>query len=221
MKRSSFHFLLRCGFIVAWIGVALFGWTELYRHTYEPSQNVLPTDDVVLQLDSDVELSKGRFQIVVFAHPLCPCTHAALDMLNESLTRLPQDTAIRVVFVIKGLPGSAAADSKTVRFAKQLPGVEVQFDETGVAAAKYGARVSGEVFAFDKTGTCVFHGGLTSGRGHRGESTGQRELECRAAGNANNRYDGPVFGCRLPVTELNPSSKHTLDHKVHLEASLP
>jgi hypothetical protein len=144
-------------------------------------------------------LSSGNFHIVVFAHPCCPCTRATLQKLDESLTRIPRATSVSVVFVTAGLNAVEALSSPSVAYARRLPGVDVRFDETGEEARRFRATTSGEVFAFDRQGRCLFHGGVTTGRGHLGDSAGQRELERLASGVARETCIAPVFGCALPA----------------------
>lgn len=201
MKMSArFSTPLLFGVAFTWIGISLFGWCTLFRHTFRPS--------ITAEIAARSLCAQGlaqpseAFQIVIFAHPFCPCTQATLDKLDESLTRFPAKTSIRVIFVIEGLERSSVEESSSIAFARRLPKVEVQFDDTGEAVLHWGARVSGEVFAFNRSGHCVFHGGLTSGRGHKGDSLGQKELERRAAGGCDEQYAGPVFGCALPSRTL-------------------
>src|SRR5262249_43381383 len=58
--------------------------------------------------------SIGQFRIVLFAHPLCPCTRASLCELEESLARLPPDVAVSIVFVTAGLLPAEVAQSSTI-----------------------------------------------------------------------------------------------------------
>jgi len=205
LSKRAWHFGARfwCGLGVVWCGLAILVWSFLLKHTYRPMPTAAgvtswPDETGVLK-SNDTQDAVGRFRIVVFVHPLCPCTRATLHKFDESLTRLPGDTAVSVVFVIAGLKMSDVIDSDNVAFARRLPGVEVRFDATGDESRRFGASVSGEVFAFNRQGCRVFHGGVTSGRGHEDASVGQRHLERLAAGFADEAYTGPVFGCALPA----------------------
>lgn len=198
--RATFY-----GVICAvWIGSALWGWSALLEHTYRPAE----TADAVTDWPDAAwpTAPSASFQIVVFAHPFCPCTRATLQKLDESLTRLPDETRISVIFVTAGLKPAEVAGSSTVEFARRLPGVEVRFDETGDWAERFHARVSGEVFAFDRQGRRRFHGGVTTGRGHLGDAAGQELLERLALGVTEESSTAPVFGCALPraVSAGNP-----------------
>lgn len=189
----------------AWIAIALFGWNSLLRHTYQPAG---VEEGATNWPDADRNPTSAAYTVVVFAHPLCPCTRATLNKLHESITRFPDDRRIEVIFATAGLDSADVADSFNVRTARRLEGVEVRFDETGEIVRRFGATVSGEVFAFDREGRRVFHGGITTGRGHEGDSTSQREFERRICGRASDAFSAPVYGCLLP---LNPVVRESAD----------
>lgn len=178
-----------------WVGAALFGWSAMLEHAYRPQA----TGEAVTRWpQTGIEVSTLGHRIVVFAHPLCPCTQATLDTIDELLTRLPQTASVHVVFCTAGLDAQAIAHSRSLAFARRLPGVVVCCDETGEEARRFGATISGEVFAFDPDGRRVFHGGITPGRGHRGTSAGRDQLEHLLAGRHHEPCTSSVFGCALP-----------------------
>lgn len=193
VRRAAWYSLIGA----VWIGAAILGWASLFQHTYQPATTA--ADPVTQWPDASLPASSDRYQIVIFAHPCCPCTRATLNKFDESLTRLPSNTSIQVIFTTVGLIPSAVAESPTVAFARQLKGVDVQFDETGDIARRFHATVSGEVFAFDRQGRRLFHGGVTAGRGHQGDSVGQQQLERLVCGESREAYSAPVFGCTLAI----------------------
>jgi hypothetical protein len=188
--------IVACGALGAgWIALAVIGWNALLRHTYQPA----PVEEGAIQWPAgETEPTSAAPTIVVFAHPLCPCTRATLNKLGESIARLPDDRRIEVIFATAGLNPADVCDSSTVRAARRLSRVEVCFDETGEDVRRFGATVSGEVFVFDGEGRRIFHGGITSGRGHEGDSVGQREFERRVCGLTADAFSAPVYGCLLP-----------------------
>src|SRR5262245_36753101 len=141
-------------FGVAWCCLAVLGWSVLLGHTYRPATS---SGGVTSWPEGDTYgaspcAAKGAFRIVVFAHPGCPCTRATLHKVDESLTRLPRTACVSVIFVTPGLKRTDICGSDTLAFARRLPGVEVRLDDTGAEARRFGATVSGEVFAFDGRG---------------------------------------------------------------------
>jgi hypothetical protein len=118
---------------------------------------------------------------------------------------MPGDVAVVAVAVTAGLPASDVTSSRSLAALRNMPRVRLRLDPTGDERRRFGARVSGEVFAFDDRGRRVFHGGLTPGRGHQGDAPGQRRLEELARGGGHEACDSPVFGCLLPGLERPPS----------------
>ena len=171
----------------------------MLQHTYQPAATGSIPDRWP---QSNLAVSTDGYRIIVFAHPFCPCTQATLDQLDESLTRLPANTSVHVVFSTAGLPPEQIDRSRSLRFARQIKGVAVHRDDTGEETQKFGATISGEVVAFDPSGRRVFHGGITAGRGHRGASTGQDQMESLILGRCRTPCSAPVFGCSLPVREV-------------------
>jgi hypothetical protein len=186
----------------------LLSWEGLFTHTYQPapahgSVMVWPRGVDSISLDRKGENSQ---KIVVFAHPGCPCTRATLAELEEALTHGPADTAATIVFVTAGLPEALVDGSDTIAQAQQMNRVTVVIDSDANLAAQFGATISGEVFVFDAAGQRTFHGGITTGRGHRGRSSSRDHFEQAIRGQsdaanstAQPAVDCPVFGCTLPA----------------------
>lgn len=210
-RRPSYRRPLCCVLAAAWVGAAALGWSALFRHTYQPAA----TGEAVSRWPEAATPAPAtaEYRIVVFAHPHCPCTRATLHKFDESLTRLPRETFLRFVFATAGLSPAAVAGSSNVASARRLPGVDVRFDHSGAETRRFGATVSGEVFVFDHAGRRVFHGGVTSGRGHEGDSAAQQELEGLVRGTARTSYTAPVFGCRLPLGDLRPGDCEVFENR--------
>jgi hypothetical protein len=182
------------------------GWHIIFLHAYRPGAIVQGVTEWPLDAPSlHPALLKvpGHAEVVVFAHPFCPCTRATLQELDESLTRLPSTTAVTVVFVTAGLPAAAVADSDTIRLARQIPRVAVRLDDTGELVRQFGASISGEVFAFNSHGRRIYRGGLTPARGHQGDAAGQEQFEQLVNQNSDTACEAPVYGCPLPQCDLH------------------
>jgi hypothetical protein len=191
--RSSTWRWLGIGAGAVWLGVLLLVFGFLNRHAYQPSK--IPA----LPRGEDAIETSAHFRIKLFAHPYCPCTRTSLEHFAESLTRFPEDAQSEVIFVTAELEESEVATSPLVLRARELPRAHVRFDVAGEEAERLGVSVSGEVLAFDSRGRLVFRGGITSGRGHHGPSTGQAELENIVQGRSPGPCATPVFGCHLPT----------------------
>jgi hypothetical protein len=96
-------------------------------------------------------------------------------------------------FVEEGLRAQAAG----------LPGTLV-VDDTGVEAKRFGAETSGAVVLYGAAGKLAFSGGLTSVRGHEGNSFGQERIVALVTIGGADRADSPVFGCSLAEKKEKP-----------------
>ena len=72
-------------------------------------------------------------------------------------------------------------------------------DDAGTEAARFRAAASGFVVLYDGDGRLRFAGGLTSSRGHEGDSFGRRRILAVLSGQTPDRDDAPVFGCALGI----------------------
>ncbi len=70
-------------------------------------------------------------------------------------------------------------------------------DLAGREAALFSVSTSGTTVLYDAGGARLFAGGITSARGHEGNSFGQQRLVALLGHGAADRGDSPVFGCGL------------------------
>ncbi|HTI51110.1 MAG TPA: hypothetical protein VL475_09165 [Planctomycetaceae bacterium] len=182
----------------AWCVLLGAGWWHLCRYTYRPS--AVATTLSEWPHETAFAPSSG-FRIVMFVHPLCPCSDASIRELENSLARMPAKVSVTVIAVTAGLTAEDLESSGLIAELSAMPRIGLYVDATGAERKRFGAAVSGEVVAFDANGRRVYHGGLTPGRGHQGESVGQGQLEALARGESAAPCESPVFGCLLPGAE--------------------
>jgi hypothetical protein len=132
---------------------------------------------------------------VLFAHPKCPCTHASVTELARMLARLHDQVEARVAVVRPAAVPADWDDTELVARALAIPGATVSRDEGGVEAARFGVKASGHVVVYDRNGRRLFSGGITSSRGHEGESFGIQRIHSLLTTGVADRADAPVFGC--------------------------
>jgi hypothetical protein len=139
----------------------------------------------------------GRFTLLLFAHPHCPCTRASLQELSWVAARASDKADVCVLFVRP--PGAPDGWERTGTWtaATAIPGVRVWADEDGREARRFGVQTSGQVLLYDSRGRLVFRGGITAGRGHQGDNPGRRALLARLASAEEGLGEAPVFGCPL------------------------
>jgi hypothetical protein len=183
---------------VAWTAASVLSWSLLLSHTYQP---VVATGGIN-EWPSSLEPTDrdGRIRVILFAHPLCPCTRATIAELDEALGSRRTNVNTTIVFVTAGLAEPDIYDSPTVAAARRLLNVTLRFEDNTAFASRIGATTSGELFVFDGAGKRVFHGGITAGRGHRGRSPGRERFEQALEGILVDHEESPLFGCRLPAS---------------------
>jgi hypothetical protein len=142
----------------------------------------------------------GQGTLVLFAHPKCPCTQASVSELARLAAGPGRDLGVRLV-VVRPTDVTEDWDDSALRArAGTIPGAVVVPDDAGVEATRFRATASGFVVLYDASGRLRFSGGLTSSRGHEGDSFGRRRVLAVLAGQTPDRDDAPVFGCSLGIT---------------------
>jgi hypothetical protein len=158
---------------------------------------------------SRIQPRAGRFTLVLFAHPDCPCTRASLAEIEELL---PHETGKLDVVAAFRKPGASEAQTRSSAmwaYAAAIPGILPLFDEDGREAGAFAATVSGQASLFDPQGRLVFRGGLTPTRGMVGDNFGLQAVKQRLKG-AEARADAPVFGCSLLDPDADELKKDLL-----------
>jgi hypothetical protein len=191
-----------------WLIAVLAGLAFIWQHADTPG--TAAEAQAKWPSDSRVQLSDDGKTLVMFAHPHCPCTKASMAELERIVAQCngKQATAESrvtpwIVFYKPSTKEAGWEQTDLWRTAESIPGAHVLCDEDGAEAKRFDAKTSGQTFLFDKQGEGLFGGGITSARGHEGDSLGhdaivdfahERNSVCRAT---------PVFGC--PITEAKKS----------------
>lgn len=140
-----------------------------------------------------------RATLVLLVHPYCPCTRATVSELSVLMTRLQGKVSTYVLFVVPESERAEFEPNDLWRTAAAIPGVTVLRDDGGLEAARFGAKTSGQVYLYATDGSLAFSGGITSARGHEGDSPGRRRVIDIVTQGRSDRADGPVFGCALEL----------------------
>jgi hypothetical protein len=163
-----------------WCAAVGFGIRELAR--YETTAGAAATAPARWP---DTRLPRGEgATVVMFLHPDCPCSRASLGELAKLDAR---GATIDIVF--EGAHGSLWER------AGDLPGA-TRITDDGSEAARFGAKTSGYVVVYDRTGTQRFAGGITASRGHAGDNIGRLAVQ-RILDGAKGPAQHAVFGCAL------------------------
>ena len=159
-------------------------------------------------MSSMIQRDPARPTLVLFAHPLCPCTRASLWELESITNRLYGMVDLHVLFFEpedkRAMPEIWEA-SALKSMAAKLPGTFLHKDVEGRIAQNFGAYTSGQVLLYGTNGNLQFQGGITPSRGHTGTNPGRSAIISAILSD-----DGvdplaprinPVFGCSLHTEE--------------------
>jgi hypothetical protein len=182
------------GFL-AWGAVMAVGFGALV--SYQMKAGTAASAPEAWPAEASLKLDPARRNLVMFAHPKCPCSTASLEELKDILTRSRgRITATICFFDPEGMPSTWRLAS-LVREAAAIPGVKVVADRNGVLAGKFGAMTSGQILVFDGQGRREFVGGITPARGHVGDNRGRATVLALAKGEVCAAAPTLVFGCAL------------------------
>jgi hypothetical protein len=181
--------------VLLWLTMAAAGMVRWQRYEVRPG----PAAQAPLRWPADSALRRqpGRPTLLVFAHPLCPCTRATLHELRILLARAQTPVTVRVLFLEPSHPPADWSRGDLWDLAAAIPGVEVAADPDGAQSRRFGAMTSGATVLYDASGTLLFAGGITAARGHEGDNAGVISLLGHLHGDVGAAAAVPVFGCSL------------------------
>lgn len=190
--------------VVGWLVASVLGLGLVWSHANAAGLAASPP----ARLPERFARTPGRWTLLVFLHPQCPCSRATLSELAKLLDRHGAKLSTRVfVWAPREAPPDFARSNLWTR-ARALPGADVVADVDGQAARELGARTSGQLVLFSPDGVERFSGGITPSRGHEGDSAGGMALRELLASEVSATGTAPVFGCALE-TPLTPAGDDT------------
>jgi len=188
------HALAWAGVPAAFAAIAA-GFAVLYR--YDAAPGAPPDPPVRWPAGVPFAPDAARPTLVLFAHPRCPCTRATIGELDRLAARCGDRLALHVLFFTDPRLGPDWARTDLWDHAARIPGVRVHDDPAGDVALRFGALTSGTVVLYAPDGRLQFHGGITTARGHAGDSPGAAAIaECARTG-ATAVAATAVYGCEL------------------------
>jgi hypothetical protein len=178
---------------VVWLGSTAGGLAFFW--SYENTPGIRMAVPAQWPVASGISPVPGIATLIMFAHPQCPCTRASVGELESLMAHCDGRVRAHVIFYKPhGLPDDWA-HTDLWRSAEAIPGVEVQCDEEGAEAGRFGATTSGFVVLYDQLGHLRFNGGITSERGHSGDNEGLSAIVAILNGLPPHVTTTPVFGC--------------------------
>ncbi len=190
MQRESGLFLL----VLPWCIAVAFGFSILITYSsLAGSGSVSPPfwpNDIEL-----VDANEGH-ALLVFIHPKCPCTFATVSELERLVAEINPPCQIVFLLNCPKLQQSQWSRSALASRCNAFPGGRVILDFDGELATKFKAKNSGYCLLYLE-GQLLFQGGVTTERGHEGQSLGRDALRQLLTGQKTTIRRTPVFGCEL------------------------
>ena len=142
-------------------------------------------------------LSDRTNTLFVSLHPECTCSVATLEELARISEECSGQLKIVAVFSEYSSLPEKVEESSLWKRAVAIPGLAALVDHDGSLRAGLGSLTSGDCLLADPAGVVLYHGGITSSRGHAGASAGGDAIISLARGNGSHLKTAPVFGCGL------------------------
>lgn len=181
--------------LIAWGSTIAWGMTWFQNYESTPGPATLTSGE--WPADSGIRFIPGRINIVMLAHPRCPCTRASIDELKALLDRCPDQATAHILFWTPRDAGPDWTQTDLWTRARSMANVQAHVDEMGVEARRFGAATSGHVLIFKGDGTRIYSGGLTTARGQSADG----QTAAVICGLIDNSLPAPaelpVFGCPL------------------------
>jgi hypothetical protein len=178
-----------------WLAIIVGGSLILAREEFTPVQAL--AQGKTFPAGSAIPLSSFQPTLILFVHPLCPCTRASFHELEDLLAEVPNKVSVVVVFTIpEGLP-SDWKKGDLWQSAMALSGIHVMQDDRGIESRRFNVTGSGHCLLYSPSGALLFSGGITASRGHDGENPGRLALVSLISTGRADIHGTPVFGCSL------------------------
>lgn len=190
-RLPSLHVMM----LAVWVGAIMFGMVRLGK--YERTPALVRSIAKDWPLSSRLPTPSNGYTLVMAAHPACPCTRAGLHALARIMASTPHPQATYVLFYRPRTLPAGWKQTDLHAYAATIPGVALIEDEEGREAARFHLTVSGQTLLFDAMGRLRYSGGITSGRGVEGDSSGLEAIRDLVQGRETQRTQAPVFGCSL------------------------
>ncbi len=212
LPRSSRALWILAGAL--WGAALVSGFTILWHYAAQPGERA--PAPARWPAASSLTRDPTHATLVMFVHPRCPCSHASLVELGHLVARVRGRVAAHVAVVRPtGVDDADFAHGELRSLAASLPEVRLVDDVGGVEARRFGAETSGATLVYETDGALAFSGGLTSVRGHEGDSFGQERIVALLSGQRPDRADSPVFGCPLDDHSPPPDEQQAHSPPTH------
>lgn len=190
MQRESVLFLL----VLPWCIAVACGFSILITYSSMAGSG----SDSPTNWPNGIELvhANAGYTLLVFIHPKCPCTFATVSELERLVAEINHPCQIVFLLDCPRLKQAEWSRSALASRCNAFPGGRVVLDFDGEMATRFQAKNSGQCLLYLK-GKLLFQGGVTTERGHEGQSLGRIALRQMLSGQRTILRRTPVFGCEL------------------------
>lgn len=179
--------------VSVWVLAAAAGFYTLEGYSNQPSDPGTPPTEWPQR--SKIEIV-SPYTLVMFLHPLCPCSKASVSELKRLVAKNPTLRAVAVFTTPPDMP--PIEDRSLIESVHAIPGVVAVNDPKGDEAELFGSKTSGHVLLFNDKGKRLFTGGITASRGHEGDSIGANAItEIVTLKHESTVAETKMFGCHL------------------------
>jgi len=145
----------------------------------------------------------NQFNLILSLHPHCPCSSATVEELSKILAHTGASMRVHILMFAPAGADANWTQTSLSDMAGRLPNTEIAVDVDGKQAKRLGALTSGDtqLYAPAPDGRLLFHGGITSARGHAGDNAGADAIIAFVNGAPARTSETPVFGCEIQVLD--------------------
>jgi hypothetical protein len=195
LLTSPLRVLLGISPFVVLTALGLFG---LYR--FDGTAGTQANAPLFWPSSSAIERQPGEPALLIFAHPLCPCTRATFSEISQLLhPRVNGQRPLVHVLFVRPAWNRVWENSDTWQEAKSMVSTLTAWDEDGQEARLFNVRTSGLVLLYGANNRLLFQGGVTGSRGHVGDNYGLERLRNALETGKPASLWTHVFGCSLAV----------------------
>lgn len=185
--------------VALWLPAVAYGINVMWSYATQPGHPASPPR--FWPSNVQVEQAKGRFTLLMFAHPQCECTRATLGELAILMAHTNGQLDADVFFYLPPGEDGAWARTDLWRAAAAIPNVHPFEDRDADMAKHFGVFTSGQALLYSSDGLLLFSGGITPFRGHAGDNAGRSTVTALVQGVVPTWKNSPVvtrvFGCSL------------------------
>lgn len=182
--------------LLMWSVAILYGFNRLYLYEAGAGKMISQVP-AVWPAGSRLQAPGTQPLLLMFAHPQCPCTRASIHELEKMMAPLYGHMQAVVLFERPSGFTEAQVKDSLWKSAEKIPGVSVLMDEGNKESELFRSYTSGETYLYAAGGKLLFHGGITSARGHEGDNAGSQTVQDWVLKGKTVMKETHVFGCSL------------------------